>query len=77
MTTRRQAMKWLASGAAAATLLPKTVLAAGTRTVGKLHTRAIPATGEEIPVIGMGTARTFDVAGRRAEAAATGACRIF
>ena len=29
---------------------------------GALHTRAIPRSGEEIPAVGLGTARAFDTA---------------
>jgi diketogulonate reductase-like aldo/keto reductase len=44
--------------AAAATLVPRTARAAATKPVSK----PIPSTGERIPVIGLGTSRTFDVA---------------
>ncbi|MEP4486485.1 MAG: aldo/keto reductase [Halioglobus sp.] len=34
--------------------------ASATASLGPLNTRAIPSSGEQIPVIGMGTSRTFD-----------------
>lgn len=52
---RRNALKGLAALAGAA-LLPATAAP------GPLHDRPIPATGERIPAIGMGTWLTFDVA---------------
>ena len=52
---RRNALKGLAALAGAA-LLPATAAP------GPLHGRPIPATGERIPAIGMGTWLTFDVA---------------
>jgi diketogulonate reductase-like aldo/keto reductase len=51
--------------AAAATLAPGPARAASPKAV----TKPIPSTGEQIPVIGLGTARTFDVAGGHARAA--------
>ena len=45
-------------GMMAAAALPT---AARARTLEPLHVRAIPATGETLPVIGLGTWRTFDV----------------
>ncbi len=60
--TRREAI--LAAGAAG--LLPADLVAAA-RT---MRTRAIPPTGEELPVIGLGTYDVFDVAGTSAELAA-------
>ncbi|QFU77305.1 aldo/keto reductase [Halioglobus maricola] len=55
MITRRQAVKYGASLAALAAL-PPFALAEGKSTT----LRAIPSSGEKIPVIGMGTSRTFD-----------------
>ena len=54
---RRSAVKLLAAATAAA-LAPPAVTAAGAHT---MVARRIPATGEEIPVIGMGSSDTFDV----------------
>ena len=55
--TRRQLMKLVAAGVAGATLAPHIALAASSGMKKKL----IPASGERIPVIGMGTWRTFNV----------------
>ncbi len=55
--TRRQLMKLLAAGTAGAALAPHVALAASSG----MKKKAIPASGEQIPVIGMGTWRTFNV----------------
>ncbi len=64
MMTRRQALS-AAACASLTALLARTGIAGSTRL-----TRPVPATGELLPVIGLGTSRTFDVgadaAGRRA-----------
>jgi diketogulonate reductase-like aldo/keto reductase len=55
--TRRDTFRWLAGGLAmgqAAALSPVPTPA--------MHTRPIPSSGEKLPVIGMGTWQTFDVA---------------
>lgn len=57
----RRAFLRLAAGAgalaAAAPLAPRAARAAS----GGMHLRAIPSSGERVPVVGLGTARTFDV----------------
>jgi len=53
----------LAAGALAAGVLPLGVLRAG----DSMRRRVIPASGEALPVIGVGTARTFDVGDGDAE----------
>lgn len=55
---RRTAVKLMAA-AAAATLAPSALSAAETH---RMTTRKVPGSGEEVPVIGMGSADTFDVA---------------
>src|SRR3954467_14192778 len=50
-------------GVAAAALLARRALGAPASGGGTMRTRPIPRTGEELPVIGMGTWRTFDVEG--------------
>ena len=55
--TRRLFLQGLCMLSAGMALMPKTIFA-GNR---KLITGEIPSTGEQIPVIGMGTSRTFDV----------------
>jgi diketogulonate reductase-like aldo/keto reductase len=56
--TRREAAR-LIGGAAASTLLPVPMNAADSP--NEIRTRAIPSTGEKIPVIGLGTWQVFDV----------------
>lgn len=61
IVTRREAVRVMAAGSAGM-LLPfgASALAAG-GTTSRMITRAIPRTGEKLPVIGMGSAVTFDV----------------
>jgi diketogulonate reductase-like aldo/keto reductase len=54
--TRRSFLEGAALAAAAA-LVPR-----GARAAASLATKPIPSTGEQLPVIGLGTSRTFDVA---------------
>ncbi len=56
MITRRQLLQYSASAAAAASL----GLNVQARESAPMITRAIPSSGEAIPVVGMGTSRTFD-----------------
>src|SRR4051794_24217990 len=59
--TRRQAAK-IIGGTAGGLLLPSTAMLMGaTKESATLLTRAIPSTGERLPVIGLGSAVTFDV----------------
>ncbi len=62
--TRRRFLQ----GLGAATVAPF-VLGAGTAAPGTLIEKPIPSTGERIPVIGLGTSITFDVAPVRARSA--------
>lgn len=55
MLTRRDCLTYSAASCAAATLLPTI---AGAQT-GDVIKRAIPKTGEEIPIIGLGSSATF------------------
>jgi aryl-alcohol dehydrogenase-like predicted oxidoreductase len=59
----------LLSGAAAAAFLGPPGRASGERPpdAGVLRTRAIPSSGEELPVVGIGTWQTFDVGASPAE----------
>jgi diketogulonate reductase-like aldo/keto reductase len=54
MITRRHFLHGLAATAAASTLTPAIA------ETGPAITRVIPATGEHLPVVGMGSSRTFD-----------------
>ncbi len=54
---RRQALRFLAAGVAAR------ALPAFAQAARDLQRRAIPATGEQLPVVGLGTWITFDVGG--------------
>ncbi len=56
-THRRTFLRSLAGLGLSLTLYPMRLTAAGASPIAK----AIPATGERLPVIGMGTSRTFDV----------------
>ncbi len=59
MITRREYLKLsLAAGAALTTLGPA-ALFAETRSRGSLITRAIPSSGQKIPVVGLGSSATF------------------
>ena len=55
--TRRRSLKLLGTGAAALALNPQHVFAQN----GEITMKAIPSSGEKLPVIGMGTWRTFNV----------------
>ena len=55
--TRRYFLKGLGMMSAGMVLMPKTIFGQYRQPI----TRAIPSSGERIPVIGMGTSRTFDV----------------
>jgi diketogulonate reductase-like aldo/keto reductase len=57
--TRRRFLQQCAALAGACWLRP------GEAAESRLHTRPIPATGQRLPVIGMGTWKTFDVGGDR------------
>ena len=56
MTTRRDYLKYTAL-ASAATLLPTGLLNALEH--GELITRAVPSTGEKLPIVGLGSSATF------------------
>jgi len=65
MTSRRTFLTLAAVAGAAAVVRPLPAFAASTSapaaSTGALATRAIPSTGERIPVIGMGTSGSFEV----------------
>jgi len=61
MTSRRSFLSAAAFAATAVALHPLPALAASPAAKSGLATRAIPATGETIPVIGMGTSGSFEV----------------
>ncbi len=61
---RRSVLKLLAGAGAAATLG-----AAPVRAAGAMNRRTIPKSGDTVPVIGLGTARAFDVGSRPADRA--------
>ncbi len=58
MTTRREWLQRMAGAAALAALAPRALYAAEAGRAG-LITRAIPATGERLPVVGLGSSATF------------------
>jgi len=55
MTTRREWLRHMAGAGALLALAPRAALAAE----AKLITRAIPATGERLPIVGLGSSATF------------------
>jgi aryl-alcohol dehydrogenase-like predicted oxidoreductase len=63
MTTRREWLKRMAGAAGVLALDPLPLLAAGPGGDG-LITRAIPSTGERLPVIGLGSSATFSQVAR-------------
>lgn len=66
MTTRRECLQRLAGAGGLLALAPRTVLAAE----AKLITRAIPSTGEHLPIVGLGSSATFSQVARSEDAAA-------
>ena len=60
MMTRRKATKLIGAGAAG-TLLPTASSAQDKSESPKILVRAVPSSGEKLPVIGLGTWRVFDV----------------
>ena len=72
---RRTVLKGLGASAVIG-LLPRGLLA-GTPATSGVVTKPIPATGERIPVIGMGTSRTFDVPSADARGALVPVLRTF
>jgi aryl-alcohol dehydrogenase-like predicted oxidoreductase len=56
MTTRRDLLRYTAAAATALALGPRTLAALEK---GQLIERAIPATGEKLPIIGLGSSATF------------------
>lgn len=63
MKLSRRSMLRLLAGSAAASLLPIEMSAAPQ----PLISRAIPRSGEQVPIVGLGTYRSFDVGGSGAE----------
>ncbi|QIB65372.1 aldo/keto reductase [Kineobactrum salinum] len=61
MLNRRQILQLAASLTAAGAAAGSLGAAGDTARAPTLNQRAIPSSGEELPVIGMGTSRTFDV----------------
>ena len=61
--SRREALALLAAGSAGAALGRAADAATRRAMSSAMHTRAIPSSGEKLPVMGMGTWQTFDVAG--------------
>jgi diketogulonate reductase-like aldo/keto reductase len=68
--TRRQVTRFL-TGAGAALILPRRTTIAKNSDASRLSfiTRAIPSSGEKLPVIGLGTWRVFDVGSSSADRA--------
>jgi len=69
MTTRRKWLQRMAGGAGMLALDPRAVFASEATRAG-LITRAIPATGERLPIIGLGSSATFAQVARSEDATA-------
>ncbi|MBP6814382.1 MAG: aldo/keto reductase [Burkholderiaceae bacterium] len=66
MTTRREWLQRLTGAGGLLALAPRAVLAAE----AKLITRAIPSTGEHLPIVGLGSSATFSQVARSEDVAA-------
>ena len=66
--TRSRFIRIVGAGAVAGWAAPA-VIAAQPGTAAKMHTRAIPSSGEPLPVVGCGTWRTFDAGSSASERA--------
>ena len=66
MTTRREWLQRLAGAGGVLALAPRAVLAAE----AKLITRAIPSTGEQLPIVGLGSSATFSQVAQSEDVAA-------
>jgi len=66
MTTRREWLQRMAGAGGLLALAPRAVLASE----AKLITRAIPATGERLPIVGLGSSATFAQVARSEDVAA-------
>lgn len=58
MSTRRETLQWMMAGAGLLALDPRAALAADGGKAG-LITRAIPSSGERVPIIGLGSSASF------------------
>ena len=58
MSTRRETLQWMMAGAGLLALDPRVALAADGGKAG-LITRAIPSSGERVPIIGLGSSASF------------------
>jgi aryl-alcohol dehydrogenase-like predicted oxidoreductase len=66
MTTRREWLQRVAGAGGVLALAPRAVLAAQ----AKLITRAIPSTGEQLPIVGLGSSATFSQVAQSEDVAA-------
>src|SRR3954452_11496842 len=65
--SRREAARLIAAGSAGLAYSIPTARAAATSDSSAMLTRAIPSSGEKLPVIGLGSWQTFDVGSSEAE----------
>lgn len=70
MKTRREWLSMTVGAAGALTFAPKLVYAQSSPTTRSLITRAIPSTGEKLPIIGLGSSATFAQVARNEDHAA-------
>ena len=69
MSTRRETLQWMMAGAGLLALDPSAALAADGGK-GGLITRAIPSSGERVPIIGLGSSASFAQVARSEDASA-------
>lgn len=69
MSTRRETLQWLMAGAGLLALDPRAALAADGGKAG-LIARAIPSSGERVPIIGLGSSASFAQVARGEDASA-------
>lgn len=66
---RRQLLRLMAAAAAGSLIGPSIARNAGTVKEKNMHSKPIPSSGEQLPVIGLGTWQTFDVGASETERA--------
>lgn len=70
MKTRREWLQTLAGAAGLLALDPRRAIAAAAAGTGELITRPIPATGERLPIVGLGSSATFSQVARSEDVSA-------
>ena len=70
MTTRREWLQRMAGGAGMLALDPRAAFAASAAKADSILTRAIPKTGERVPIVGLGSSATFSQVARNEDVTA-------